>query len=371
MATMPHSQWFAIRKPLPLGRALALKVLAFLLPLIAWCVVSYIPTVWHPMVAVSERGGTTMFRPGDVIDRAVYEKEQGRLRLANLPPMQGRRANPAFLPAPHQVAKSLYTAFTTEPMRRNAPWLHQRIGQSLKVLAQGFLLACLLAVPLGILCGTFDFFSKLIEPFVDFMRYMPAPAFGALMVAIFGLAEAPKVSIIFIGVFFNMLLVAANTTRTVDVSLLEAAQTLGAGRRALVTQVVVPGILPTLYNDLRISLGVAWVYLTIAELIGEMSGISEFINQQGKFRNYPNVFAGIVILGAMGFITDQVLGGLGRRLFPWYSRQPVRWRRRLWKRTPIEARPVESQERAAQMGSAAGSSDAEPMVRTHVSAERT
>ena len=301
---------------------------------------SYVPFVWHPMVKVSEPGASTAFRAGDVIARAAYDDEQARLLGANELAMSGARANPAFLPAPHEVARSLYTAFTTEPLRRNAPWLHQRIGQSIAVLFEGFLLACAVALPLGILCGTFDFFSKLIEPFVDFMRYMPAPAFGALMVAIFGLAEAPKISIIFIGVSFNLLLVVANATRNVDVSLLEAAQTLGVTKRKLVARVVVPGVLPIVYNDLRIALGVAWVYLTIAELIGEMSGISEFINQQGKYRNYPNVFAGIAILGIIGFLTDQFLGRLGRWLFPWFYRKVPRASR---KRTLIEARPVEAE----------------------------
>lgn len=339
--TEQHASWFGVRRPLPARRAVTLKVIAFLVPLAAWCAVSYVPFIWHPMMRVTDAGGSSVYSVGDVIAREAFAIEQDDLVAASQPAMAGERANPPFLPKPHEVGRSLYTAFTTEPLRKNAPWLHERIGQSLVVLAEGFLLACLIAVPLGVLCGTFDLFSKLIEPFVDFMRYMPAPAFGALMVAIFGLADAPKVAVIFIGVFFNMLLVTANTVRTVDASLLEAAQTLGASRRSLVTRVVVPGAMPILYNDLRIALGVAWVYLTIAELVGEMSGISEFINQQGKFHNYPNVFAGIAILGCIGFLTDQLLGAFGRVLFPWHSRRVARkWRTRP-KVAPIEARPVE------------------------------
>src|SRR5690606_37319000 len=134
----------------------------------------------------------------------------------------------------------------------------ERIWQSVQLLFYAFALAVAVVVPVGILCGTFDLFAKAIEPFVDFMRYMQDPAFGAMMLAIFGLSDQPKIAIIFIGLFFNMLLVAANTVRTHDGSLLEAAQTLGASRVRLLTAVVIPGTLPMLYTDLRIAHGFGW-----------------------------------------------------------------------------------------------------------------
>jgi NitT/TauT family transport system permease protein len=211
----------------------------------------------------------------------------------------------------------MYTAFTTPPLRRGEPWLHQSLWHSISIIFWGFTASALIGVPVGILCGTFGFFSRLTEPFVDFIRYMPAPAFGALAVAVWGIDDAPKISIIFIGTFFQMVLVVANTTRQIDVSLLEAAQTLGARGKRLVTHVIVPGILPNLYTDLRILLGWAWTYLIVAELIGASSGISYFINQQGKYRHYENVYAGIIIIGLIGLTTDQVLGWIGPRLFPW------------------------------------------------------
>jgi NitT/TauT family transport system permease protein len=158
----------------------------------------------------------------------------------------------------------------------------------------------------------------MFEPFVDFIRYMPAPAFGALAVAVMGIYDAPKVSIIFIGTFFQMVLVIANTTRKMDRSLLEAAQTLGARRSQLVFKVVLPGIVVDLFNDLRILLGWAWTYLIVAEYIGASSGITYFINQQAKYRIYENVFAAIVMIGLIGLITDMILAWFGRQLFPWH-----------------------------------------------------
>jgi NitT/TauT family transport system permease protein len=164
-------------------------------------------------------------------------------------------------------------------------------------------------------------FSKLTEPFIEFFRYLPAPAFGALCVAVLGIYDAPKIAIIFIGTFFQQVLVVANTTRKLDLSLVEAAQTLGASRRKLVTKVVVPGVIVDLYTDMRILLGWAWTYLIVAELIGTSTGITWFITQQARYKNYDNVYAAIIIIGCIGLGTDLFLSWLGRRIFPWESNQ--------------------------------------------------
>lgn len=176
----------------------------------------------------------------------------------------------------------------------------------------------MLGIPLGILCGTFDFFSKLNEPFIDFVRYMPAPAFGVACMAILGINLGPKIAIIWIGTFFQMVLVVANTTRQFDPALLEAAQTLGASKRSLLLKVILPGILPNLYNDMHILLGWAWTYLIVAEVVGSQSGISEFIYREGlKYRNFDKAYAGIIMIGIIGLTCDQILAALSRFLFPW------------------------------------------------------
>src|SRR5258708_37407389 len=99
------------------------------------------------------------------------------------------------------------------------------------------------------LCGLFHLFWRLAEPFRELFRYLPAPAFGALCVAVLGIYDAPKIAIIFIGTFFQQVLVVANTTRKLDPLLIEAAQTLGANRRQLLFKVIVPGIVVDLYTD--------------------------------------------------------------------------------------------------------------------------
>jgi NitT/TauT family transport system permease protein len=223
------------------------------------------------------------------------------------------------------VARALYTGFKTPPRLPTEPWLHESLWHSIQVIFWGFALSSIVGVPLGILCGTFPVCSRLTEPFIEFFRYLPAPAFGALAVAVLGIYDPPKITIIIIGTFFQQVLVVANTTRKLDPSLLEAAQTLGASPWQLLTKVIVPGIVVDLYTDMRILLGWAWTYLIVAELVGTTSGITYFINQQARYRNYQNVFAAIFIIGLIGLFSDVMLASIGERLFPWRpDRRPSR-----------------------------------------------
>ncbi|MGK3959593.1 ABC transporter permease subunit [Sorangium sp. So ce118] len=336
----------AVQAPLRGGAGLKLAALAFLLPLAAWCVISYVPFVWHPLVRVIDPGDTAVpgayayVAEGQLVEREVFERRNLELSQAGKRLARGERANPIFLPAPHEVGRALYTAFTTPPQRTGDHWLHESLLQSCKVIFWGFFYAALLGVPLGVLCGAFALFSRLVEPFVDFIRYMPAPVFGALAVAVLGLGDAPKIAIIFIGVFFQMVLVVANTVRSVDPALLHAAQTLGARPRQLVAHVVIPAALPALFRDLRLLIGCAWTYLVVAELIGEKSGLSAFLYQQQRYRNFANVVAGIVMIGLIGLATDQLLAFVGRYLFPWETGNTAlaRWVRGLRRRLPAPER---------------------------------
>jgi len=311
------NNWFAVRKDLTPRMRTLLTVKSFILPLLIWVAVSYIPWLWHPMMEITDPGDVPYFKNGSLVERTVFEKEWANVQEAGGRLPQGDPANPVYLPAPHEVAKAFYTAFTTEPRRRNEPWLHESLWSSIQVIIWGFLLSSVIGVPLGILCGTYDFFSRLLEPFVEFFRYLPAPAFGALAVAVLGIYAAPKIAIIFIGTFFQQVLVVANTTRKLDPALLEAAQTLGAKNLSLLFRVVIPGVITDLYKDMRILLGWAWTYLIVAELIGTSSGITWFITQQARYKNFDNVFAAIMMIGIIGLSTDMLLVWLGKRVFPW------------------------------------------------------
>lgn len=306
-----------MRTALSPRRRLALGIGSFLLPLLLWCAASYLPFVWHPQVLITQPGGVDYFQVGMRVDHGVYQSEVEAMRQAGQAMPEGVPANPVYLPAPHLVGKAFYTAFTTAPEQRDAPWLHESLWHSIRIIFWGFLISSVLGVPLGILCGTYSALSRLNEPFIEFFRYLPAPAFGALAVAILGIHDGPKIAIIVIGTFFQQVLIVANTTRKLDFGLLEAAMTLGTKRWRLITKVVVPGILPDLYRDQRVLLGWAWTYLIVAELIGTSSGITFFITQQARYQHFENVYAAIAMIGIIGLGIDLLLAWLGRHLFPW------------------------------------------------------
>ena len=307
-----------VRKPVPPRLRRWLVYLSFGVPLAVWALVSYVPALWHPLVEISDPGSVAYLAPGTLVDKEVFQQERAAALAAGRRPPVGTPANPIYFPPPHRVALSLFTAFTAEPRLSGEPCFHQSVGQSVRMIFWGFALSSLLAVPLGLLAGTYRVVAHLIEPFVEFFRYLPAPAFGALAVAILGIANEPKIAIIFIGTFFQQVLIVAASTRRLDMTIIESAQTLGARRVALLFKVIVPGVAVDLYRDMRILLGWAWTYLVVAEVVGTSTGITWFINQQARYRIYDKVYAAILIIGIIGLATDSILARLGRRLFPWY-----------------------------------------------------
>lgn len=290
---------------------------SFLIPVLIWCAVSYLPFLWHPQVQITQSGSVPYFQVDSRVDKAVFYAEAQSAVNAGLAPPQGKLVNPIYLPAPHEVAKALVTAFITLPTQPDAPWFHQSLWHSIKIVFSAFFIASLIGIPLGILCGFSQKISQLTEPFVEFFRYLPAPAFGALAVAILGINDAPKIAIIVIGTLFQQILIIANTTRMVDRGLIEAGFTLGTNKMKSLFHVVIPAALPDIYRDLRVLLGWAWTYLIVSELIGTTSGITWFITQQARYQNFDNVYAAILIIGVIGLVCDVVLMKLGQGLFKW------------------------------------------------------
>jgi NitT/TauT family transport system permease protein len=242
--------------------------------------------------------------------------------LKLMPQASEQVARPVYLVPPDVVALSFWKGITAVKPAGGEPGaerktLLQRYGESWRTIVLGFLLAIAVAVPLGLLCGTYDFMSKLAEPFVNFFSYMPAPAFGVVLMAIFGLDLGPKIMLVFLGTLPPAILMISKTTRSLDGSLIEAAQTLGANQRQLMTTVVIPGVLPSLYKDLRLLFGTAWTWLVIAELLGFKSGLTEVIDTHGRRFQFDIVYPAILLIGLSGFFMDQILAYLARYFFPW------------------------------------------------------
>lgn len=290
---------------------------SFLIPLLIWCAVSYLPFIWHSQVEITQSGSVSFLQEGSRVDKSVFYQEALNAVDSGALPPQGKLVNPIYLPAPHEVAKALVTAFTTAPLQADAPWFHESLWRSIKLVFTAFFISSLIGLPLGIICGFSNRISLLTESFVEFFRYLPAPAFGALVVAILGINDAPKVAIIVIGTLFQQILIIANTTRLVDLSLIEAGFTLGTNKIKSLFYVVIPAALPEIYRNLRVLLGWSWTYLIVAELIGSTSGITWFITQQARYQHFDNVYAAILIIGLIGWLCDVILMKIGQGLFKW------------------------------------------------------
>jgi NitT/TauT family transport system permease protein len=181
----------------------------------------------------------------------------------------------------------------------------------------GWALSAVIAVPLGLMIGTWRPVQALLEPLTDFIRYMPAVAFIPLVMLWIGIDEGSKIAIIFIGTFFQMVLMVAEDVRRVPAAQVEAAQTLGASRGEIVEQVLLQSAKPALLDTLRIPMGWAWTYLVVAELVAANSGLGYSILKAQRFMQTDKIFAGILLIGAIGLVIDQLFRALHRKSFPW------------------------------------------------------
>jgi NitT/TauT family transport system permease protein len=187
---------------------------------------------------------------------------------------------------------------------------------SYRVLA-GFLLAAVIGVPLGLLMGTFKTVEALVEPLVGFIRYMPASAFIPLFILWLGIGDVEKIGIIFVGSFFQLILMTAVVASSVPKEMLETAYTLGAGRLQVIRRVLLPASLPGIMDTLRIIVGWAWTYIIVAELVAAESGIGYMILNAQRMLQTGSIIFGILSIGMLGIMTDYAFKWLHRWLFPW------------------------------------------------------
>jgi len=181
----------------------------------------------------------------------------------------------------------------------------------------GFVIAALLALPLGVAMGAYKPVEAFFEPFVSFARYLPASAFIPLLILWAGIGEAQKLAVIFIGSFFQLVLMIAVTVGNTRRDLVEAAYTLGVKDASLIRRVLIPGAAPEIAETLRMVLGWAWTYVIVAELIGASSGIGHMITDSQALLATDQIIFGIIVIGLIGLASDLLFKWANRRLFPW------------------------------------------------------
>jgi NitT/TauT family transport system permease protein len=191
------------------------------------------------------------------------------------------------------------------------------IGMTVWRVVGGFVIAALLALPLGVAMGAYKPVEAFFEPFVSFGRYLPASAFIPLLILWAGIGEAQKLAVIFIGSFFSLVLMISVTVGNTRRDLVEAAYTLGSSDASLVRRVLVPGAAPEIAEILRTVLGWAWTYVIVAELIGASSGIGHMITDSQALLATDQIIFGIIVIGLIGLVSDFAFKAANRKLFPW------------------------------------------------------
>lgn len=223
------------------------------------------------------------------------------------------RVNPIYLPSPWDVAKAFVS------LLEEGVLVPYTLASLYRVLV-GFLVAAALAIPLGIVMATSKRAEAFFEPFIDFVRYLPVTALIPLMILYFGIGDFEKVAVIFVGTFFQLVLMVQDTVSAVPGELLHAAYTLGARGGAVYTRVLLPASLPGIMDSLRICMGWAWTYLVVAELVAANSGLGFMILRSQRFLQTDRIFVGLLVIGLLGVATDYLFKTLSRILFPWYER---------------------------------------------------
>ncbi len=218
--------------------------------------------------------------------------------------------DPLFLPSPGRVFEAGYDLFSELGFSTDI------LNSVYRVMA-GFLLAAVIGVPLGLIMGTFKAAEAFTEPVVGFIRYMPASAFIPLFILWLGIGDVEKVAIIFVGSFFQLVLMVAVVAKNVHKDMLETAYTLGAKRFQVIRKVLLPASMPGIVDTLRIIVGWAWTYIIVAELVASASGIGYMIISSQRMLRTANIIFGILTIGMLGLITDYFFKWLYRHLFPW------------------------------------------------------
>ena len=222
--------------------------------------------------------------------------------------------DPKFLPSPAQVMAAFGQLWGTGDLLKDTVASLWRVGV-------GFSLAVIFSIPVGVLMGSFASIRALLEPLFGLVRYMPAPAFIPLLILYLGIGEEPKITLIFIGVFFFNSLMVMDTVKFVPKDLIEATYTLGGSRIQTLLQVIFPHVIPGIIDACRINLAAAWQLVIVSELIAANEGLGRRISVAGRFLRTDEIFVGLIVIGVIGLTFDLLFQYLLRVSCSWASQK--------------------------------------------------
>ena len=221
-----------------------------------------------------------------------------------------------YIPYPMDVAEAFFDSFVT-PDPGPELLMGDHVIASLKRVFLGFCLALLIALPAGLLMGSMKPAEQLGMPIVEIFRPIPPLAWIPIMLVVFGFLWGP-VMIVFLGIFFPILLNVMFGVTSIDQPLIDAARTLGAKRRHIFLKVMLPFTLPYLITGIKVGLGIGWMCIVAAEMIGSYGGgVGYYIWSSLATGRIAYMFAGMVVIALLGMLTTGIAGQAEKRLYKW------------------------------------------------------
>ncbi len=234
--------------------------------------------------------------------------------MGSMPDMAG------ILPTPLKVLEGWHSWIFAKPGMGLNPylgtWLANVEYSSMRV-AQGFTLAALVGVPLGLLIGWSKFISQMFDPMIQSLRPIPITAWLPFSIAVFGIRDIGSIFLIFLGGFYAIVVNTTQGARDVDRNLVRAALMMGASRTQLLLRVVLPAAMPSIFTGLRIGLGISWTAVIVSEMVAVKSGLGYVLWDAYYVGRMDIVLADMVSIGAMGYISDRIIVYIERKMLVW------------------------------------------------------
>ncbi|MCB1454981.1 MAG: ABC transporter permease [Nitratireductor sp.] len=222
---------------------------------------------------------------------------------------------PYLFPAPSEIVDTfigmLYEGFPP------GLTLFSHIGATIPRVLQGFALAAIAAIPLGLIVGRFILLREATQPLVTFFRSIAVISLLPVALAVFGPGEKARIALIAYAAFWIIFTNTAEGARRIPRDLLRAGTALGASGVRLYLNVALPATLPKIFAGLKVALGVCWVVIVAVELIGTEAGVGALISNAQRLYRTDIVVVGMFVIGFIGYLLMVVLDAVEARLLPW------------------------------------------------------
>lgn len=226
-----------------------------------------------------------------------------------------------IIPSPAQVLRSweiwIFGSAKASLSPYSGTWL-DNVAYSTRRVLQGFGLAALVAIPLGLVIGWNRLIARLVDPSIQLLRPVPITAWLPFAIAVFGIYDASALFLIGLGAFYPIVVNTTHGVRDTNLLLLRAARMMGAGPWTVLGRVVFPSALPAIFTGLRLGVGIAWTAVIVAEMIAVKSGLGYVLWDAYYVGRMDICVATMFSVGVLGFLSDRVI--------VWTSRALLRWR---------------------------------------------